>query len=525
MRLNHLLIYSALVLYNSDLVISASRDVDINHPQVVILDSGSGLIDSIDVVNYEPSEPKPQTLDKRVRSYIAATEGECTSNSADSTCHQANIARKPREDSFTRSDQLDTNEQLRRRINLIDQLEVPQSTEDKISYYPANETQSSTLKQVFLLHRHGDRTPINFPPKDNLKDEPFWAFHGYGQLTNRGKKRLYMLGDIMRRRYGSFLGYSVNKNNRLSRASGSLRCIESAQVFLSSFLRLDLPESPDARQLVWDPNVNSLGSVWQPASVQTTSSTFDGMLAESADCVRLDQEYQAIDATEAVKNISIKYAHEARVMLDSYGMEMDHFYKWFWAGSQIEVERSYFPDKMKPEILAIYDRLQEAGILAFGAYQSTLISKRLRSGLLINDIVQNMKNNRAAGSQTGSKVKKFLHYAAHDMTNIVLLGMLDNWAQHAARPSYASNIVIELHQDPQHDEWFVRFFYMREVKSPQTEPKEMFMPKCSEGNAAGRCSLDRFEQLMQPYMIDSWQTWMSECGNDISSINPYKPGE
>lgn len=402
-----------------------------------------------------------------------------------------------------------------------------------IEYEIEGETSSSwdyertepSLRQVILIHRHGDRTPIVFPSKDAIKDEEFWAFHGLGQLTNRGKARLFALGQIIRDRYNEFMGRSVNKNQRISRSSGSLRCIESGQSFLAGFLGLDQKGSVDAKDLNWAPNTDeALAQLWQPAAIQSVPVQFDGMLAEGAKCKVLSQEYLNIDASELGQRIVTGYTHEAQVLGSTIGFELDRFFKWLWVDSLLEIERSYFPDKMLPEVLQVYERTEEASNLAAIAYQSTTKAKRLRSGLLINDMLSHMKNARASGKPLPNisgtdQEKKFVHYIAHDLTLVVLLGMLDSFEQNPIRPDYAANLILELHQES--DEWFVKIYYMHKVPST---PVEIHVERCEEGHPKKRCTLDKLTEVMKPYAIDSWQTWMKECGNDFADLNPYSPG-
>lgn len=220
-------------------------------------------------------------------------------------------------------------------------------------------------------------------------------------------------------------------------------------------------------------------------------------------------------------------------MAEVLNFKVDYFFKWFWGSSLIEVEREYFADKMEPKIMAIYDRMQEAGNQAMTVYQSTVRAKRLRAGLLINDMVTNMKSFRdqhhersdLAGVSHSRPVddsqptKRFLHYSAHDLTIAVVLGMLDMWRQFPFRSDYASNIELELHEEA--GEWYLKLFYMPHMPG---QLHELHLEQCERGHPKARCTLERFEQLMSPYMIDSWQSWMKECKNDLTKIDPYAPG-
>lgn len=388
----------------------------------------------------------------------------------------------------------------------------------KPDYWKAD-GQDTTLRQVLLIHRHGDRTPIQFSEGDKIGKHLFWQLHGLGQLTNRGKARLSMLGQIVRMRYNIFLDGSVNKNMRKSRSSGALRCIESAQVFLSSFLSLNKSNSPDASELNWDDQNNSLSHLWQPASVNTVAAKVDGMLNEGAACKNLDREYDLLDGSAENKQISLDFKYESKVMKEVWNFDTDHFYKWFWGSSMLEVERSYLENMIDERLLQAYDRIDKAGNRAIVLYQSTLPAKRLRAGLLINDMIQNMKTHQqiAQGNLPDNMFnKKFVHYSAHDLNLVVLLGMFDNIDKYPFRPDYAANIIIELHQDQ--DEWFIRLFYMHHVPSQYIE---LHIARCEEGNPKRRCTLDRFDAIMQEYKIASWQNWMKECDNDMSLVDPY----
>lgn len=374
------------------------------------------------------------------------------------------------------------------------------------------------LKQVLFIHRHGDRTPINFFEHDPLKNKSFWTFHGLGQLTNRGVKRLHLLGEMIRGRYDEFLRHSVNKNMRISRASGSLRCIESAQTFLSSFLSLNTSGSDDAKMLEWDSkDSDPLAGLWQPASVRSVPPAFDGMLAESSTCKALDREYEQMDADPKIKEIFSEYEHEKSRLKALIGIKMEHFYEWFWASSLLEVEKSYFPKDVNQELVASYKRIEDAGNKAMGVFYSTLKSRRLRAGLLLSDMIEHMKAIRDPTNITSKSInlRKFVHYAAHDLNIAALLAIFELWPSFPYRPDYASNIAIEVYKNG--PEWFLKFLYMQRVPGPVIE---LLIPGCYTADRF-HCSLERFEELIKPYVIHSWKDWMDECGNSIADIDPY----
>lgn len=375
--------------------------------------------------------------------------------------------------------------------------------------------QESTLRQVLIIHRHGDRTPIKIHSEDPLANEPFWQLHGLGQLTNRGKARIHLLGRLMRQRYGKFMKGSVSKSMILSRSSGVNRCIESAQLFLSGLIPLNVSDSPEGKALNWYSGCEEVGELWQPASIQTMSKTIDGMVAEGR-CKELKMEYERIDKSRTAQAIYKGFSNEAKVVRQALGYEIDIFYKWFWASSETAIERSYFHDKLDPRIVAIYDKLQEAGKLAWIAYQSTIKSKRLRSGLLIKDMVEHMKRSRRQRS-VGEIPRKFIHYSTHDINVFTLLGVLGNVGKFPFAPGFGASIIAELHEGD-NGEWFVKFFYMPQVPS---KLYPIHVEGCEYNHPKKLCTLDSLEEVMKPYIIKDWISWMQECKNNLDNIDPY----
>lgn len=97
------------------------------------------------------------------------------------------------------------------------------------NYCLAISEDSLQLKLVAIVHRHGDRTPLNFLPGDPYSDNIFWP-DGKSELLASGKDRLYQLGESLRAYYGNFL--TNNPREVHARSSDADRCIESAEMLL-----------------------------------------------------------------------------------------------------------------------------------------------------------------------------------------------------------------------------------------------------------------------------------------------------
>ena len=130
----------------------------------------------------------------------------------------------------------------------------------------------STLKLLQIVHRHGEKAPQWFTPNDPFKNESFWT-EGIGQLTIKGKYRMYELGQFIRQEYHSYLGDNYSASEVYARSSITDRCIESTSVLLSGAY----PPIPKAWQ--WSQGSNAtLGNVWQPILIQTFTPKSDDIV-------------------------------------------------------------------------------------------------------------------------------------------------------------------------------------------------------------------------------------------------------
>lgn len=190
---------------------------------------------------------------------------------------------------------------------------------------------------------------------------------------------------------------------------------------------------------------------------------------------------------------------------------------------------TYFNQYMSEKIVLNWNRIQAAADEAFKFYSLTTTMKRLSGGLLIEEIINHMismsmtgKNEILStttyGERQTNEPKKFLHYSAHDSNIATLLGILESVDQMSVRPDYGSSVILELHQDRKFDEWFVKVFYLHNVPG---EPVELELKSCKK-NEMSRCTLGTFIDMVNPYRVDSWISWMRECNNNIFTTDPYK---
>ncbi|KAI5646284.1 histidine phosphatase superfamily (branch 2) domain-containing protein [Phthorimaea operculella] len=109
-----------------------------------------------------------------------------------------------------------------------------------VSGAPTSDAEQGTeLLFALMVHRHGDRTPekANMLPTLNLDNEEVHALinqWGYGQLTDKGKRSAYRLGEFIRRRYDDLIAPKYNDSEIYIRAGDITRTKMTALTALSA---------------------------------------------------------------------------------------------------------------------------------------------------------------------------------------------------------------------------------------------------------------------------------------------------
>ncbi|CAH2055611.1 unnamed protein product, partial [Iphiclides podalirius] len=148
-------------------------------------------------------------------------------------------------------------------------------------------TDGTELKLAFLVHRHGDRTPVESSIKysDNQEElEDLTKPYGYGQLTNKTvyfptpkhqpntdtkigrKRRSYDMGKFIRERYDELLSKEYNSSELYLRSTDSTRAKMTA---LASMAAVFPPDGDN-----WSKDIN-----WVPVPYTTLPAKYDYNLA------------------------------------------------------------------------------------------------------------------------------------------------------------------------------------------------------------------------------------------------------
>jgi hypothetical protein len=261
----------------------------------------------------------------------------------------------------------------------------------------------SKLKRLFVIHRHGDSTPTIFYPKDPYKNASNWL-DGWGQLTNRGKDRMFKLGKYIRKRYEDYLGTSPREIH--IRSSAADRCLESAALVLAAIC------PPEGR---WQWN-KELGRSWQPFPIQTEPRPLDGMLNSGSICPAAAEELARIRNSPPVQ----KYTNERKGILkyvsDNTGLNITDIIaaEEVFDTLLIEKENNYPLPRWVDD--STYKSLKEISDMTFYFDYSTKLIQRLRTGLLLEDMSKHMREaiiprENISNSETNSTFHKLYIYS------------------------------------------------------------------------------------------------------------------
>ncbi|XP_037070081.1 lysosomal acid phosphatase-like [Pollicipes pollicipes] len=335
---------------------------------------------------------------------------------------------------------------------------------------------NSTLQMVQVLFRHGERTPVLVCPTDPHRDH--WLEQGLGQLTGRGKRMQYELGQFLRRRYADFLPAQYHVNYTVVRSSDVDRTLMSAQANLAG---LYPPQGRD----VWNPDLH-----WQPIPVHTKPTSEDLLLSFLTSCARYELELRRLMATPELRRVDAKnrqlYDHVSQhcgvevrdlatlaLIYDLLLVESDQNMTLpAWATAVLPpYNRTVYPDLLRP--------LNE---LAFNLLSYDAPLKRLGGGALLGRLAELLRQKVAGSLQPAGR--RLFMYSGHDADVAALLGTLGVY--NGLAPPLASCVIVELHRAPS-GAFFVRLFYRNDTT---VAPYRLQVPGCIDD-----CPWEAFRDL------------------------------
>lgn len=340
------------------------------------------------------------------------------------------------------------------------------------------------LHLVHVVYRHGDRNPIDMYPTDPYKDPSYWP-EGFGQLTNRGKRRHFALGQWLRKRYDGFLSAEYIPDEIYVRSTDVDRTLMSAESNLAGLY-------PPTKNNQWNTNIG-----WQPIPVHTVPQTEDALLSSHAECPRY---FELQDELLKSQNFSDIY-EENRKLFEYISAN---------AGANVTnvVELDYIYDTLYIEFLnnltlpnwtaQVFPggKFKELVDFSFIVDTYTPELRRLKGGPFVKELVSHWDQVKE-GRQDPADRKLYM-YSGHDTSVAPILNTLDLFSPPIA-PPYAAMIIFELFKTD--NNYHISISYKNET---DREPYKLTIPGCTQ-----RCELGKFKELVEPMIPGNWRL---ECG-------------
>uniref|UniRef100_A0A0A9VR30 Lysosomal acid phosphatase n=1 Tax=Lygus hesperus TaxID=30085 RepID=A0A0A9VR30_LYGHE len=225
-----------------------------------------------------------------------------------------------------------------------------------------------TLRQINVVFRHGDRTPTYTYPNDPHKD--FVWKDGKGALTAKGKFELFSLGEIIRSKYGEFLGKVYRPEEVQMKSSYAPRAQMSAMTFLAGLF-------PPTGYQIWNENLH-----WQPIPVNPIPRVKDNILAAKAYCAKFEREKRNSDASIA-QNLSKEDNELLKFLTEKTGDQISNISKAesLYYTLQIQRDNKLQLPAWSEEVFP--SRLAHFAGLNLASYTQTDTLKRFQAGITL----------------------------------------------------------------------------------------------------------------------------------------------
>lgn len=355
-------------------------------------------------------------------------------------------------------------------------------------------SQNSTLQQLFIIFRHGDRAPITLYHTDPNPPSDFPD--GLGELTEIGKSQHYELGQYLRNLYSSFLTDDP-KEIRVN-SSNVNRCLESVESHLAGLY-------PPKGRHVWNPNLD-----WQPIPIHTRLEMEDNVLTLDPPCPEYTKEYERILHSPEVQDYLKKRQPLFEYLTNYTGDKIDKLSAASYIFDTLEIEKRYgldVPNWSTP----IWNEMNDLRSYGFYISFSTPLSKRLRGGPILKDIIEKMEQKVKRESSLHAKV---FMYSTHDSDLAALMSAMSVYNK--IPPPYCATVLMELHEKGPHNHTVV-IKYLNATTFP-VDPKQPLYPLVVPGCEIS-CPLGHFIRITKDSVPDDWHR---ECGLDEEPA-PFSP--
>ncbi|KAK4880924.1 hypothetical protein RN001_004243 [Aquatica leii] len=285
-----------------------------------------------------------------------------------------------------------------------------------------NNATTATLKALHLIFRHGhrttERTSASIYPNDPHKNEKYYPY-GYGQLTNKGKRKAFALGQWLRKRYNGFLGNVYHPNILDAVSSGYNRTSATLSLVLAGLY------PPKGTDLDWNSNLD-----WQPVLYHQLSHKENYLSLPLATCPKFMKLFNDYLNTSAAKTKIQLYKPLSNYIQEKSGGTLPHMFAAFFFYDILATQQEWGLELPKWTEVIYPNILYGASLDFYEMMMTTTEMKRFNIGKISNKIVP--------------PERKLFIYSGHDFNLTFLQIVLGVYTK--KRPTYGACLIIEVHQ-------------------------------------------------------------------------------
>ncbi|KAJ8721043.1 hypothetical protein PYW08_006508 [Mythimna loreyi] len=343
------------------------------------------------------------------------------------------------------------------------------------------------LELTFLVHRHGDRTPVvttlsqSNDPEALIKAS---AKYGFGQLTDAGKRRGYALGQFIRRRYDGLLSSTYNKSEIYIRSTDSTR----AKMTVLAAMAAVYPGDQDR----WSDHVN-----WTPVPYTTVPAKYDFNLAIT-NCPNLLSSFTSLyDLTDPFPSLD-QYTDALNQWSEVVGFDISEQPMYAYTLNDIYTAQMSLGIPLDPKLQDIYPEIEEIAGIAIDYIFGTKDRGTLLAGVLLNQFLKVADQVIA-----GEDVPRVQVYSAHDI-NVFSFQVVTQITPRQGVPKYGSAYALELRKVVATGEYIVVPVYLN-------TPSEDVVTYLQVAGCDQRCNIESFRSITAPFSLEEAE-WRTKCG-------------
>ncbi|KAJ0172512.1 hypothetical protein K1T71_011651 [Dendrolimus kikuchii] len=342
------------------------------------------------------------------------------------------------------------------------------------------------LMMTFLIHRHGDRTPIESSisySTDSDALESLTKSYGYGQLTDEGKRTAYKLGKFIRSRYDELLSEKYNKSEIYIRSTDSTRTKMTVLTAMSTVY----PAGGDN----WSDEIN-----WTPTPYTTVPVKYDFNEA-MLNCPTFLSYYETASSSSATSmdkfdDILSEWSNYTGINLTEYPAKAYSVYDVYTAQMSLGLPLS-------DDLMKIFPGIENAAGGAIDVVFGNDDYIKYQAGVLLNNFY-----NVTETFINGDDTQRVQIYSAHDF-NVYSFMAVTQITPRQGVPKYGSAFALELRKVIDTGKYVVLAVFLKDPKTMEV----LYLPVIGCDDLL--CDYDTFKNATSSYSMDE-DTWRSDCG-------------